>query len=42
MFRLDPVGVCYIAKHNFTKFQQLRPCVETGDLYIPLFTAVDV
>ena len=29
--RKDPVGVCYIARKNFTEFQRLRPCVDPGN-----------
>ena len=31
MNRRDPVGVCHIARKNFTEFRQFRPCVESGN-----------
>ena len=30
MNRRDPVGVCHIARKNFTEFRQFRPCVDEG------------
>ena len=31
MYRLDPVGVCYITRNNFSQFEKYLPCVEPGD-----------
>ena len=30
MNRRDPVGVCHIARNNFTEFRHYRPCVDEG------------
>merc|ERR1719411_1336892 len=30
MNRRDPVGVCHIARKNFTEFRHYRPCVDEG------------
>ena len=32
MNRRDPVGVCHIARNNFTEFRHFRPCVDEGSM----------
>ena len=30
MDRMDPVGMCFTARNNFTQIRPHRPCVESG------------
>ena len=37
MDRMDPVGMCFSARNNFTQIRPHRPCVESGSYLFSIF-----
>ena len=37
MDRMDPVGMCFTARHNFTQIRSHKPCVESGREMFSIF-----